>query len=603
MNKRELIKKIKEIQDITGDEKAYLIDLINTKKKYGLVWEDKPEDVEEQLRSMLPIFKEVKDRAIISEDKNAPNHILIEGDNLLALTALSYTHEGKIDVIYIDPPYNTGNKDFIYNDHYVDKEDTYRHSKWLSFMEKRLNIAKQLLSKTGVIFISIDDNELAQLKMLSDEIYNENNLVGLFTWVRKKKGSNLSKEFRKITENLLCYKNGTGNIELFGLKAYSEKQVPLLNRPNNISIINLPANKIMVGKDVKNSEFKKGTYGSGELIVELLDDIVIENNFITTPFSIRGRFRWSQTTIDSEVVNGSEFYISKTFRINVLRYNQDEKFKSPSSLITPEDGIGTNEDGSEELRNIFCDYEKLPFDYPKPTSLLKYIINSVTAKNKNGTIFDFFAGSGTTLHSTMALNDEDGGNRQCIMVTNNENNIAEKVTYERNKRVIQGYTNSKGEVIKGLSNNNLRYFQSDFIPSERSEINRRLLTARSTELLSIKEDCFLCVTIDYNINPKQAQIFTNGLGKYMMVVYYSRNQEAIIEKLIEVINELETTEKIKVYSFSPEKDHIEDDFFAVAEKIEAVALPDSIYNAYRATFRTLKLNKKPASAKSQTPEN
>ena len=136
MNKQDLIKKIKDLTDISNDEKAYLIDLVNTKKKYGLVWEDKPEDVEEQLRSMLPVFKEVKERAIINNDGSlsgveVPNHILIEGDNLHALTALSYTHEGKVDVIYIDPPYNTGNKDFIYNDAYVDKEDTYRHSKWL----------------------------------------------------------------------------------------------------------------------------------------------------------------------------------------------------------------------------------------------------------------------------------------------------------------------------------------------------------------------------------------------------------------------------------------------------------------------------------------
>ena len=163
MNKQELISKIKSLQDISSEEKAYIIELVNTKKKYGLVWEEKPEDVEEQLRSMLPVFKEVKERAIISEDKDAPNHILIEGDNLHALTALTYTHEGKIDVIYIDPPYNTGNKDFIYNDAYVDKEDTYRHSKWLSFMDKRLRLAKKLLSEKGVIFISISDIENAQL--------------------------------------------------------------------------------------------------------------------------------------------------------------------------------------------------------------------------------------------------------------------------------------------------------------------------------------------------------------------------------------------------------------------------------------------------------
>src|SRR5690554_1941210 len=151
MNKKDILNKIKSLDGLTPDERAYLIDLVNTKKKYGLVWEDKPEDVEEQLRSMLPVFKEVKERAIINSSRSlsgvegngveVPNHILIEGDNLHALTALSYTHEGKVDVIYIDPPYNTGNKDFIYNDAYVDKEDTYRHSKWLSFMDKRLRLA------------------------------------------------------------------------------------------------------------------------------------------------------------------------------------------------------------------------------------------------------------------------------------------------------------------------------------------------------------------------------------------------------------------------------------------------------------------------------
>ena len=146
MDKRALVDKIRNIEGLTNDEKADLIGLLRSHKKYGLVWEEKKEDVEERLREQLPILTEVKERAIISSETDAPNHILIEGDNLEALTALSYSHEGKIDVIYIDPPYNTGNKDFVYNDSYVDSEDNYRHSKWLSFMHKRLKIAKRLLS-------------------------------------------------------------------------------------------------------------------------------------------------------------------------------------------------------------------------------------------------------------------------------------------------------------------------------------------------------------------------------------------------------------------------------------------------------------------------
>ena len=178
MNKYELAKKINELEGLTNDEKSELIKLLRSQKKYGLVWEEKPEDAEQRMVNEQPVLVEVPERAIISDDAEAPNHILIEGDNLEALTALSYTHAGKIDVIYLDPPYNTGNKDFIYNDSFVDKEDGYRHSKWLTFMNKRLKIAKNLLSDKGVIFISIDDNEQAPLKMLCDEVFGNINLCG-----------------------------------------------------------------------------------------------------------------------------------------------------------------------------------------------------------------------------------------------------------------------------------------------------------------------------------------------------------------------------------------------------------------------------------------
>ena len=180
MNKYELAKKINELEGLTNDEKSELIKLLRSQKKYGLVWEDKPEDAEQRMVNEQPVLVEVPERAIISDDAEAPNHILIEGDNLEALTALSYTHAGKIDVIYIDPPYNTGNKDFMYNDSFVDKEDGFRHSKWLSFMDKRLRIAKKLLSDDGVIYISIDDNEVSALTFLCDEIFGEQNHLTTF---------------------------------------------------------------------------------------------------------------------------------------------------------------------------------------------------------------------------------------------------------------------------------------------------------------------------------------------------------------------------------------------------------------------------------------
>lgn len=216
-----LIRRISEIEGLTDKERSALLGLLRESKTYGLVWEDKPEAVEERLRDELPVLTEVKERAIISEDKDAPNHILIEGDNLEALTTLAYTHAGKIDVIYIDPPYNTGNKDFVYNDSFVDREDTYRHSKWLSFMNRRLKIAKQLLSDKGVIFISIDDNEQAQLKLLCDEVFGEDNFRNNILVRRRVKSLNSQFANKGLVslnvgfEYVLCY----GKTEMFLMKA------------------------------------------------------------------------------------------------------------------------------------------------------------------------------------------------------------------------------------------------------------------------------------------------------------------------------------------------------------------------------------------------
>ena len=217
-----LIKRINTLEGLTDKERSALLGLLRENKTYGLVWEDKPEDVEERLRDELPILTEVPERAIISEDKDAPNHILIEGDNLEALATLAYTHEGKIDVIYIDPPYNTGNKDFIYNDSYVDKEDSYRHSKWLSFMSRRLKIAKKLLSDRGVIFISIDDNEQAQLKLLCDDIFNSKNFVCSFIWRGGKR--NMSKWVSTSHEYMLLYANNIAYCNEHGVEWQEKKK-------------------------------------------------------------------------------------------------------------------------------------------------------------------------------------------------------------------------------------------------------------------------------------------------------------------------------------------------------------------------------------------
>ena len=231
-------------------------------------------------------------------------------------------------------------------------------------------------------------------------------------------------------------------------------------------------------------------------------------------------------------------------------------------------------------------------------------MNHLLSNKKSSIVLDIFAGSGTTLHATMQLNAEDGGNRQCILVTNNENNIAEEVCYERNRRVIQGYTNSKGIEVPGLTNNNLRYYKSEFVESAKTEANRRNLTLLSTELLQIKEDCYQSVELPETVKPQHAQAFSNEKGKYMLVVYYHRDQRETSAVLTQWIKGLPDIEgKIKLYGFSPETEVLVNDFFEVADKIDPVPLPDAIYNAYRNTFRTLGLHKHVRDTKNTVEEN
>src|SRR3989344_6109639 len=202
-----------QIQDWSKNQLVAEVERLRKRKKYGLVWEDKPEDVVEQCKTELPVLKEVKNKAI-AKDKNGPVNILIEGDNYHALSVLNYTHQGKIDVIYIDPPYNTGNKDFVYNDNYVDRGDVYHHSKWLSFMSKRLLLAKNLLKDKGIIFISIDSIELAQLKLLMNEIFGEDNFVNIIVWKKTNSPKSQANTLGFQHEYILFYAKNISQLKL-----------------------------------------------------------------------------------------------------------------------------------------------------------------------------------------------------------------------------------------------------------------------------------------------------------------------------------------------------------------------------------------------------
>ena len=574
-DKATLIKRVSEIEGLTDSERSALLGLLRENKTYGLVWEDKPEAIEERLRDELPILTEVPERAIISEDKDAPNHILIESDNLEALSTLAYTHAGKIDVIYIDPPYNTGNNDFIYNDSFVDKEDSYRHSKWLSFMSRRLKIAKQLLSDKGVIFISIDDNEQANLKMLCDDndIFGINRFIGQIIWFKKRKGSFLSNKLISLTEYIVAYSNNS-NIQLFGGLPSNTESQPIIKRTNSHKILSFPSN--IVKTKLSDGTYRKGKYGNGTSASELIEDATVEDGFFTSEVIIKAPFVWSQKFLEEEIQNGTEIIINtNNFQVRVIRHN-NESIKAMPSFIDGRLEEATNEDAYELLKQIFS--IDIPFQYSKPINLIKKIILSNSYFNKDITILDFFAGSGTTLHATMKLNSEDGGHRKCILITNNENGICENVTYERNKRVINGYTTPKGEEVAGLKNNNLRYYRTGFVSRSRSVQNMRKLVTLATDMLCIKEDLYTEQDMFGELKTQKNifRYFDNG-EKKMLIIY----NEVSIEELANAIYDIDNENKIKIYVFSQSEDPWEGAFEEVSDKVELCALPYAIYNSYR----------------------
>lgn len=574
MDKTALKHKIQTLEGLTNEEKSALLELLNKEKKYGLIWENKPEDVEERLRDHLPVLEEVKSRAILSDSPDAPNHILIEGDNLEALTALSYTHEGKIDVIYIDPPYNTGNKDFIYNDSFVDSEDGYRHSKWLSFMSKRLRIAKRLLSDKGVIFISIDDNEQAQLKLLCDDILAERNFVANYIW-QSTAGSNTGTDIVTVTEYILVYSKNRDYVQFDGMLS-SEESFPYEDE--------YVKNRGRYALDKLDRRRVGGHYSDALNYAITMPDGTMRYPGGTNTKSQEGwNYLWSKSKVEWGIQN--DFIVLKKskglWNVYNKRYSKIDNSGNIIERSIPFRNLITSDQcntaqGTAEITSIFS---IRPFDFPKPSKLIKHLLMNIVRSKKKSTILDFFAGSGTTLHATMQLNSEDGGHRQCILVTNNENNICEEVTYERNKRVINGYTTPKGEQVEGLKNNSLRYYKTELLPREKSPRNMRALMAAATELLCIKEDLYEESKRfgRYRTNPKTIRYFEKG-DKRMLIIFC----EELADQISEEIKTLDFGgQRLKIYIFSPDRYAFDDNFYEVQDKVQLVALPAAIYDAYR----------------------
>lgn len=443
-NSDDQIKAINEIENFLDE------------KRYGLVWEEHEEEVDVKMRDNIPVFTEDESKKIIS-DPEKPMNFLLEGDNLHSLYLLEKTHKGKIDVIYIDPPYNTNNS-LTYDDSRVSKEDAFRHSKWLSFIESRIKVAKNLLSEEGVIYVSIDDNEYAAMKLLLDSIFGEENYVVSMPR-QTKRGGKTTDFFAKNNDYLLVYTNRSK--EIFELETHDDP-------------------------GFKNVDEFVETRGKYKLNQTLDYDSLSYSRSLDYPIEIDGEvfypggdkdqydkrklgdykradwaWRWSRDLFEFGLKNGfivvkkrrdgsggriyTKTYLNaKIVRVgsNDFMIENEQRKKAMSSLELTKNNY-SNDNAKKDLARFGL---KDQFDYPKPVELIRRLIK--THRNKDAIVLDFFAGSGTTAEATLYANLEDGGNRRYILCTNNENNIIDKVTYPRVSDVIKGYkTKGKQSVV------------------------------------------------------------------------------------------------------------------------------------------------------------
>jgi adenine-specific DNA-methyltransferase len=571
LDKEELLVQIEKLKKELKVEKNRI-----KKADYGLVWLDVPEAFEDDAENKLPILEEVKDKAITNNDGN-PTHILIEGDNYHALTCLNYTHKGKIDLIYIDPPYNTGSDGFIYKDKRVldkfpdgtdvPKDHPLRHSYWLSFMSKRLELARDLLKDDGVIFISIDDNEFANLKLLSDKVFREKNFIGCVSWFKKRKGSFLSNKLVSLTEYILVYSKTPG-VRLFGSKTDNTESQPIVKRTNAKKILEFPAG--IVQSKLKDGNYNKGVYGKGSSATNLLNDIVIKEGIIVSSFSLEAPFTWGQDFLDNEIKDGTIILINTlNFQPRVIRVNNNS-YKALPSFLDGREFSATNEDAYELLRNIFK--VDRPFSYSKPVSLIKQLISSRLHFENNLSVLDFFAGSATTLQACLKLNNE-GANIQNIICTNNEGNICQDVTYPRAEKVINGYKNLKGLEIEPLGNS-LKYYKTSFVG------NNNILSANDKDKteLAQKAGCLLSIaenTLDEVEHTSHFQFFKSNDRN---TAIYFQEDLSELDAFVNKVEKLENPTTVYLFSWGNKSEF--ESMFDHIPNINIKTIPQPILEIY-----------------------
>lgn len=556
--------------DYTDWSKEDLIERLKAlekRKKYGLVWDDErePEKVVQQCKESLPVLKEVKNKKIKTiSDK--PTHILIEGDNYHAVSVLNYTHEKSIDVIYIDPPYNTGARDWKYNNNYIDINDAWRHSKWLSMMKNRLELSKHLLKREGCLIITIDDNESCTLGLLLEEIFPGKDRATVV--IKYNPAGTARNGFSRNHEYAYFLLNPGQEIE--------KKTAPRDIRDQNLRRHGNGANRqdsptmffpIYVDKK------KLKVIGVGDVPKTNFhpQQQTIDKGTFYEIWPIDNRNKEKRWYFGKERVKskGGDELICKWVKDRLHVYFHTDNLseqKYQSVWIGSEYDSGAH--GGSMVRDIVGQH----FPFPKSLYAVKDCLNAIVRNNKEAIVLDFFAGSGTTGHAVLELNKEDGGNRQFIICTNNENNICIDVCYPRIEKVIKGYTDLKGRKVEALGGN-LLYYKTDFVPAAPTDRNKKKLTKQSVEMLCLRENTFdlVCETDDIKI---------------------FQNREKCTGILFDQLRISEFKEKIKdfnkpisVYIFSLSDDDFAEEFFDMQDRVKVCSIPEAILRVYRRIFK------------------
>ena len=554
-------------QDYTNWTKEQLIEQLKSfeeTKKYGLVWVNKKEDVKEKFKLYSPLLSLNPKKCFFENDKSE-NNIFIEGDNLDSLSILNYSHKGKIDVIYIDPPYNTGATNWKYNNSYVDSEDPYRHSKWISFMYFRLRLARTLLSEEGIICITIDDYEFPRLFMVMEEIFGSNNFLGNVV-IRNNPGGRKSKRKVAAQHEYAIFFSKNPQVSVAKIDIEIENKSHKYEKNDKGELIEWRN----LRKEGSDSMAKPGSdrfypiyYDSdtGEISSSKILPIKI------LPLDSKGDKRiWRRSKDDVDVLfKKNELKIKKTSYGNQVYF----QFKGGLSGETPkslqlDNKFSASEYGTKELDNILGERES--FNFPKSKHAVAQCIKIASSK-KDAIILDFFAGSGTTGQAVLELNNEDGGNRKFILCTNNENKIADEVCYPRISKVMGGYQNKSGEFVKGLGGN-LKYFNIINVLRGKKDSDKKILANNINDLICLKENTFnkFLVKPDFQIY--------KSIFLYVVIIHD-------ILSINEVKKELRNLDlPIKIYVFSLGDDDLEDEFIDIKNIVKIDIFPNPLFKTY-----------------------